>query len=217
MERHMRLSSHSTRDAGVLALALTLLAMPAAASRPSAQNTSVAGVAAKMSGHWLLNADLTPGSSKPGRGRGQAAFAIAGAPLQRGGRGGGSGGGGGGGTDASSPLMPEEVAAQAALSILHEVPKELTIEAAAETITFREPRGEWHFKIDGKNGTMEVPGGAIHTKSKWDKDTLRQEFSSAQKKLVKSWSIDANDRLVLTERFESATLNSESKAVFDRQ
>jgi hypothetical protein len=35
--------------------------------------------------------------------------------------------------------------------------------------------------------------------------------------LVKSWSIDANDRLVLTERFESATLNSESRAVFDRQ
>jgi hypothetical protein len=175
-------------------------------------------MAAKLSGHWKLNTELTPVSSKPGRGRGQPSFAIAGAPLQRGGRGGGgSGGGSAGGTDASSPLMPEEVAAQAALSILHEVPKEITIEATAETITFREPRGEWHFKIDGKNGTMEVPGGAIHSKSKWDKGTLRQEFSSAQKKLVKSWSIDANDRLVLTEKVESVTLNSESKAVFDRQ
>ena len=94
---------------------------------------------------------------------------------------------------------------------------EVTIEATAESVTFREPRGEWHFKIDGKNNGMDVPGGTLHSKSKWDHATLRQEFSSAQKKLVKSWAIDANDRLVLTERFESVTANSESKAVFDRQ
>jgi len=113
--------------------------------------------------------------------------------------------------------MPEEVAAQTALTILHQVPMEVTIEATAESVTFHEPRGEWHFKIDGKNNSMDVPGGTLHSKSKWDHATLRQEFSSAQKKLVKSWAIDANDRLVLTERFESVTANSESKAVFDRQ
>ena len=113
--------------------------------------------------------------------------------------------------------MPEEVAAQAALTVLHQVPVEVTIEATVESVTFREPRGEWHFTIDGKNNGMGVPGGTLHSKSKWDHATLRQEFSSAQKKLVKSWAIDANDRLVLTERFESVTSNSESTAVFDRQ
>ena len=70
---------------------------------------------------------------------------------------------------------------------------------------------------DGKNGAMTVPGGTLRTKAKWDGSTLRQEFSSAQRQLVKSWTIDANDRLVLTEKFVSHTLNSESKAVFDRQ
>lgn len=114
-------------------------------------------------------------------------------------------------------MTAEEVAAQAALSVLHEVPKELTIGATADAVTFGEPRGEWHFKIDGKNSPMQVPGGAIHCKSKWDKGVLRQEFSSAQRRLVKSWSLDGSDRLLLIEKIESTTLNSESRAVFDRQ
>lgn len=184
----------------------------------SAQGAKPPDAAAKFTGRWILNEELTPASGRSGRGRGQTSFAIAGARVQRGGRGGGGAGGGGGQPgDASSPLMPEETAAQAALSILHQVPKELTIEATANAITFREPRGEWHFNIDGKNAVLDVPGGTIHSKSKWDHETLRQEFSSAQKKLVKSWSIDAYDRLVLTERFESIASNSESKAIFDRQ
>jgi hypothetical protein len=119
--------------------------------------------------------------------------------------------------DASAPVMAEEVAAQAALTILHQVSLEMTIEATAETVTFREPRGEWRYTIDGKNAGIDVPGNRLRSKSKWDHGTLRQEFSSAQKKLVKSWSIDANDRLVLTEKFESFTANSEWEAVFDRQ
>jgi hypothetical protein len=199
--------------------ALAMAALVAVAGPVSAHSGNQADVAAKLNGHWKLNEELTPAPARPsGRGQGQASFAIAGALAQRGGRGGGGGAGGGAQPGAaSSPLMAEEVAAQAALAILHQVPKEMTIEATADGIVFREPRGEWRFKIDGKNSAMEVPGGTLHSKSRWDHDTLRQEFSSAQKKLVKSWSIDANDRLVLTERFESMTSNSESKAVFDRQ
>jgi len=202
-----------------MAVALAMAVLVAIADRVEALSGSPADVAAKLNGHWKLNEELTPASARPaGRGRGGPSFAIA-APVQRGGRGGGGGGGAGGGqpNDASSPLMAEEVAAQTALAILHEVPKELTIEATADGIVFREPRGEWRFKIDGKNSAMEVPGGTLHSKSRWDHGTLRQEFSSAQKKLVKSWNIDANDRLVLTERVESITSSSESKAVFDRQ
>jgi hypothetical protein len=207
-------------DAVAWTAALALAVLVGVAGRVDAQTASPGDVAARLNGHWKLNEELTPPSARPaGRGRGQPSYAIAGAPAQRGGRGGGAAPAGGGAQpgDASSPLMAEEVAAQAALSILHQVPKEVTIEATADNVVFREPRGEWRFKIDGKSSAMEVPGGTLHSKSRWDHGMLRQEFSSAHKKLVKSWSIDANGRLVLTERFESFTTNSESKAVFDRQ
>jgi hypothetical protein len=212
----MRVQKSSGFVAAVSALLVTAVLAPDV--RVAAQGGSTAdAAAAKFSGRWKLNPELTPVAAKPGRGRGGPSFAVSRAPVQRGGGRGGGGGGGGGGSDASSPLMAEEVAAQAALAILHDVPVELTIESSTDNITFREPRGEWHFKVDGKNNAMDAPGGTIHSKSKWDHGTLRQEFSSSQKKLVKAWLIDASDHLVLTERFESMTVNSESKAVFDRQ
>lgn len=183
----------------------------------TAQSGSAAETAARLTGRWKLNAELTPVSAKPGGDRGRSSYAVAGAPMQRGGRGGGGRGGGGDAGEASAPLTAEEAAAQTALSILHQVATEMSIEATAETITVREPRGEWRFTIDGKNTAMAVPGGMLHSKSRWDHSALRQEFSSAQRRLVKTWSVDANDRLVLTERYESITVNSESKAVFDRQ
>lgn len=186
----------------------------------AAQSVGPKEMATRLTGVWKLNMDLTPASPKPGRGRGFAggaagSFAALLSPVQRGGRGGDRGGGGRG--ESSAPLMPAEVAAQTALSILHEVPIEISIDAHAEDVTFRDPRGEWHFKIDDRNATMEVPGGTLRTKSKWDRGLLRQEFSSAQRALVKTWTVDANDRLVLVERIESVTVRSESKAVFDRQ
>jgi hypothetical protein len=195
-----------------------MAALPGAAPRLTAQTTSPAQIAATLTGRWKLNAELTPASAPSGRGRGRVSLAVALSPVQRGGRGGGGNDSSGGRpSDASAPLMAEEVAAQAALSILHQVPVEMTIEATAETVTVREPRGEWHFTIDDKKSLMDVPGGTLHHKSRWDRGTLHQEFWSAQKKLVKSWSLEANDRLVLTEKFESVTSNSHSKAVFDRQ
>lgn len=215
--RDPRLRHHAVAP---MAAVFTMAALVAAATPVEGQSASATDVAARLSGHWKLNEELTPASPRPaGRGRGGASFAVAGAAAQRGGGRGGAGAGGGGAQpgDASSPLMAEEVAAQSALAILHEVPKEMTIEATADGILFREPRGEWRFTIDGKNSALEVPGGTLHSKSRWDHGALRQEFSSARKKLVKVWSIDANDRLVLTEKFESVTSNSESKAVFDRQ
>ena len=114
--------------------------------------------------------------------------------------------------------MPEEVAAQAALDVLHQVALEFRIEATATAISFVEPRGQWDFKIDGKTASMSVPGGAIKVKSRWDRGILRQEFSSTQRSLIKSWAVDRDDRLVLTERVESIAFTSkESKAVYDRR
>jgi hypothetical protein len=142
--------------------------------------------------------------------------------LQRGGGGRGGGGGGGSGAAAgggeSSPVPEAEVAAQAALAVLQQVPLELTIAATATDIVFRDPRGEWPFKLDDKTSEIEVPGGRIKVRSRWDRLTIRQDFSSTQRKVVKIWSLDGNDHLVLAVRVESLTFNStESRAVFDRQ
>jgi hypothetical protein len=203
-----------------LALAI-LLPIAVCPAMLAAQSGTPADVAAKMSGRWKLNETLSPGLATPpargrvGGGRG-ALFAVAAPAWQRGGRGGG--GGGGGGNEAGSPVMDEEAAAQAALTTIQQVPSELTITASGESIEFTEPRGASVFKIDGKNATVAVPGGAIKVKSRWDKGSLRQEFSSTQRILKRAWSIDDQGHLVLTQHIESVALTTkDARAVFDRQ
>lgn len=203
-----------------IVVALLFAPMASAVPRLSAQSATPAQLAARLTGKWKLNAELTPTSAGRGRGRGAGlSVAASVAPVQRGGgRGGGRGAGEGGGRgDAGAPLTASEVAAQQALAILHEVPVELSIDASADVVTIRDPRGEWNFKVNDKNGTLNVPGGSLRVKSKWDRGALKQEFSSAQRSLVKTWSVDQNDRLVLVEKIESIGFRSESKAVFDRQ
>ena len=197
--------------AAAVAAGLTTLA--------AAQSPSSADIAQNLTGTWKLNKELSPNLSAPmppGRpgGRGGALLALA-AP-QRGGRGGGGGGGAAGGPEPSN-MMPGEAAAQAALNVLHQVPLELQIIATPGDVSFIDPRGKWDFKVDGKTIQMQVPGGTIKTKSKWEKGGLRQEFSSTERTLLKSWSLDTNGRLVLTEHIESIAFNTkESKAVYDR-
>jgi len=209
------------RRTAPLALAALLLAGPGLAT-PRTQGAAPADFASKISGRWRLNPSLSPGLAEPpargrsgGAGRG-ALFAVAAPAFQRGGRGGGGGGASGGGAD--SPIMSQEVAAQAALDIIQQVPPELTITAGADSVEFVEPRGPSQFKIDGKNATVGVPGGTIKVKSRWDRGTLRQEFSSAQRTLKRSWSIDDQAHLVLTQHIESINvMTKEARAVFDRQ
>ena len=64
-----------------------------------------------------------------------------------------------------------------------------------------------------------MPGGcSIKVKSRWDRATLRQEFSSAQRTLKRSWSIDDQGHLVLTQHIESISLmTKDARAVFDKQ
>ena len=209
------------RRTAPLALAALLLAGPGLAT-PRTQGGAPAELAAKISGRWRLNQSLSPGLAEPpargrsgGAGRG-ALFAVAAPAFQRGGRGGSGGGASGGGAD--SPIMSEEVAAQAALDMIQQIPSELTITAGADSAEFVEPRGRSQFKIDGKNATVEVPGGTIKVKSRWDRGTLRQEFSSAQRTLKRAWSIDDQAHLVLTQHIESiSVMTKDARAVFDRQ
>lgn len=207
------------RHTAPLTIAALLFAGPGLAGSGS-QSGTPADVAAKMSGRWRLNESLSPGlAAPPARGRsggrgGGPSFAVAAPAFQRGGRGGGGGDAGGG----DSPLMPEEIAAQAALGVIQQVPSELTLAVSADSADFVEPRGRSQFKIDGKTATIEVPGGAIKVKSRWDRGILRQEFSSSQRTLKRSWTIDDQAHLVMTQHIESINLNTkDARAVFDRQ
>jgi hypothetical protein len=197
--------------ASLIAVAFLSSALTAARSQPA----GVAEIAAKMSGRWELNVELSPGlreQAPAGRGGG-ALFALAAPPPQRG--------------RANMPSEPgielpmmtdEERAAQQALAAIQQVPPELTIEASPAEMKTIEPRGESVFKIDGKNATVPVPGSTIKVKSRWDRSTLRQEFSSAMRTLKRAWSIDANGRLVLTQHSESIRGSTKPVvAIFDRQ
>ena len=184
----------------------------------SAQKASPADLAAKLSGTWVLNRELSTGfrASAPGRrgGGGGALFAVAGVSGQRGGR----GGGGAGGPGDASDLTPQQRAEQAAMRQLQQITEKIVITATAETVTFADTRGERTFTVNDKSSKLDVGGSPVNVKSKWDKNVLRQEFSNTQAKLIETWALDEAGRLVLTAKVESMTLlTPEQIAVFDKQ
>lgn len=173
-------------------------------------------LAARLSGTWVFNRELSSGFGAPGRGRGQrpgARFAVA--PGFQG-RGGGRGGRGGGGD--ATDLTPEQRVEQAAMRELQQIDSRVTITASATEVTFKNSLRENTFAINDKAATIIVASSPIKVKLKWDKQALKQEFSNTQAKLVQTWSVDGADRLVMTAKVESLTLvTPERKAVYDRQ
>jgi hypothetical protein len=173
--------------------------------------------AAKLTGTWVLNRELSSGFAAPGRGRGRggqqrpaALFAMANATVaaQR----------GGGGSGDASDLTPAQRAEQIAMRQLQQIDSRITIKASATEVTFTDTGGEHTFAINDKTATTFVASSPVKVKLKWDKQTLRQEFSNTQAKLVQTWTVDGADRLVMTAKVESMTLvTPERKAVFDRQ
>lgn len=118
----------------------------------------------------------------------------------------------------NADLTPEVLAARAAIRDVQAVPETLTVKATAETIAFSDPRGERSYDINNKNAKIDVNGTSLNVKTKWDKASVRQEFSTPEMKLVKTWGLDDSGHLVLTMRIESMTLNTaDTKAVYDRQ
>ena len=200
-------------------LALAAAIVAANAMPLGFQQNDPAALAAQLTGTWRLNKELSPTfvTPRPGRERGGGggpSFNMAAAP-QRGARGGGD----------REPALSErpmitdaEAAAQAALTAIQQIPDELTIAATAAEMKLVEARGPSLFKIDGKNTDVAVPDGTIKVKSRWDRALLRQEFSSAMRKLTRTWTVDANDRLVLGQWIEGIGLKRRDvTAVFDRQ
>jgi hypothetical protein len=208
-----------TIDRRGVAVALAVGTMTIGWTGLSAQKLSPADLAAKLSGTWTINHELSPGFAAPGgprgrRGGGGASFAFAGMAGQRprGVPGGGDSG------NSAADLTPEERAGLDAMRQLQQIAPTIGIKATAESVTFTDPRGEQSFAINDKNATIDVGGAKISAKNKWDKATLRQEFSNSKSKLIRTWEVDENIRLVLKAKLESMTMmSSEVKAVFDRQ
>jgi hypothetical protein len=187
------------------------------ASLHAEQTVTPAEAAAKLSGTWKINRELSPGFRAPGG--------------RRGGPGGGSAARfnaaprvamqrriGGDAPASSADRTPEELAAMAAMRELQQLADEITINATAERVTFTDVRGERSYTADGKNTKIPVAGTEVSTKTKWDKTALKQEFSTASSKLTQTWDVGADGRLVLIAKVESLRLRTpEQKAVFDRK
>ena len=189
-----------------------------------AQKLTPAEAAARLSGTWTINRELTSGFNAAGRrgGRGgggnfslggnAARFGPTASYAQR--------GGGTGPSTASdmSDLSPAERAEMAAMRELQQLAEVITIKATAEQVAFEDARGQRTYAIDNKNTKITVAGSEVNTKSRWDKAILRQEFSTSSSKLIQTWEVDENGRLVLTAKVESLRLMTpEQKAVFDRK
>jgi hypothetical protein len=184
------------------------------------QKLNPADVAAKLSGTWKLDRALSPSVGAPGRGRaggpgqGGAARMVAAADVafaaQR--------GGGGGAPAGPGDLPPDVLAAQSAMQDLQQIAETMTVKATPDSIAFLDPRGEWTFAIDNKTAKIDINGAKVEVKSKWDKLAVKQEFSTVQTRLVRTWEADDEGHLVLKVRVESMTMSSkEVKAVYDRQ
>jgi hypothetical protein len=182
----------------------------------AAQNPSPADTAQKLTGTWTLNRELSKGFSAPGGrpggpGRGGALFAVAPAFAQ------GRGGGGGQAAAGAGDLSPAEMADINSMRQLQQIAEVITIAATENQITFSDARGERQYAINNKSTRLDMPG-EVTVKSRWDKATLKQEFSTAQSKLTQTWSVDENGRLVMLAKVESLRLRTpEQRAVFDRR
>ena len=186
-------------------------------SSVQAQKTS-ADAAAQLSGTWKLNRELSPGFRGPGGrrggpgGGGAARFVVApGSAMQR-------KLGGGDSPTTNADRTPEEIASMAAMRELQQLADEITINATADRVTFTDVRGERSYSTDNKSAKITVAGADVSTKTKWDKTTLKQEFSTASSKLTQTWEVDGDGRLVLIAKVESLRLRTpDQRAVFDRK
>ena len=205
-----------------VALAVAGVAFGGLVARAIEQKLTPAEAATRLSGTWAINRELTSGFNAPGRrgGRGGGANFNLGGSVGRFGSSPSFAQRGAGPSTASdmSDLSPAERAAMSAMRELQQLSETITIKATADQIVFEDARGQRSYAIDNKNNKMTVAGAEVSAKSRWDKAVLRQEFSTPSSKLIQTWDVDENGRLVLTAKVESLRLTTpEQKAVFDKK
>ena len=195
-----------------------------AASMPlRGQKVPAADVAARMSGTWTINRELTPNVVGPGR---------AGPARPR--RGGGTGGllqraptypqGVRANPTNTEPtpdgvddMTPSELAESRGVREIRQVVPTIRITATTERVSIEDERGEQSCASDGKTDKVRIFGVYMDVKCKWDEDRLRQEFSTTRNKLTRTWSLDAGGHLVLKAKLEGIGQTSpETTTVYNR-
>lgn len=202
--------------AGVMIAASTLVA---------GQKTSTGDVAKAMSGTWTVNLALT---RAPAGGRrsvhGRSDPVPDGARFQR-------------GTttptmpqgvranptnteptpDEGADLTPPERADRMAMRRLQEMAPVVTLTAAADRVTVEDERGEQSCASNGKGEKVATFGVYMQVTCKWDKDRLRQEYSTTRNRFVRTWSLDGAGHLVLKANMEGLNQNTpETTTIYDR-
>ena len=203
----------------ILSVAAAVAMIAAGSITGTAQKTSVADVAKALSGTWVINRALSPafapGRSNGGRAGGGPSYTLAGLLVQRGGRGGGAAAGPG--PSSNADLTPEELADRNAMQQLRPIAAKLTIAATPESVTITDERGERTCALNGKNEKVQMFNVEVGIKCRWDKDKLRQEFSTTRSKLIRVWGLDGSGHLILKAKLEGIGQNTpEATAVFDR-
>jgi len=160
---------------------------------------------AAIAGQWHFNKELStpppadsPDDSASGGNRGPSGRGGFGGGFggRRGGFGGGRGGNYGGGAQANSDDM---LKMRALTRELTDAPQLLTIVVAPDSINFTDEHGGSHkFRTDGKKEEIDfAPGTKIDTKTKWDGDTLSQEFAIGRLKLTETYQLSVGDTLLV--------------------
>ncbi len=212
------------RARGTYSLAAMLAGVVAAATwtitEVQAQKATPADIAAKISGTWVVNLEQSPGLHRPTGREGflRTPSGVRVEPavfMQRRG-----GGGGGGMSSPSGPgdLTPRERAEQAAIATFQQAAQEVTIKATADSVTFTDSAGERTYPVNGKNSPVDVNGVQVDAKSRWDKNTLKQEFSAGGVKITHVWEPSADGaHLTFTLSRESMRGSGKSVATYDRK
>jgi hypothetical protein len=210
------------RSASVAVIAGAIFAAAFAGTSVDAQKVTAADIAAKFTGTWKLNRELSPGVGGGASNGAPARLYEVGFFTAFQGRGGGRGGGSSQGSGGSEGPSAEERAGQAAIKRLQQFGSTITIKATADSVTFVDPQGERTYAVTDKNTAIDVGEGAVlNARSKWDKNTLKQQFIYGETKITQNWELnDAGNRI----NFKMQILNMsrqdppyEAKVVYDKQ
>jgi hypothetical protein len=183
-----------------------------------AQKMTAADVAAKFTGHWVLNRELSPSLAPAGGGGARGAAR----PLYEVGFFGEFQGRRGGGMPGAGAQMSEaDRAGQAAIRKIQQLAPDMEIQATVDKVTFVDARGTQSYDTNGKTSEIQLYGAPINVKSRWDKTTLKQQFIYGETNITQNWELDnTGDRI----NFKMQILNMsnqdpprEAKVVYDRK
>jgi hypothetical protein len=207
-EYDMKLQVRST---SVALVAGAMFAVALVSAPLVAQKKTAADVAAKFTGTWVMK--TAPAGAGPARPLYEVGFF---AEFQGRNGGGRSGGAPGGGMDAG------ERAGQAALTKLQQLGRTVTIKATAESVTFTDGNGERTYATNNQNVKTDLGDGATLTsKSRWDGNTLKQQFIFGETSITQNWELSDDGNQI---NFKMQILNmsnqlppKEAKVTYDRQ